>query len=567
MTSRAKWTLAVIVIAILGTWVRLRTRAVSPSLVDGSIGTGRDEDAPDLMTPPTADDPSRVESQADLSPSPDSTDPGIPVREVEVVDVCGELLAEAEVARGRGGAREVLGRTGSRGRLRVTGEASSIDDWSVVWGGEEVPIAEFGWVQGVAGRARITVQFADQIWGHVDRDDFGADLGSMVCAWKKGTDAPLDAIRDRTHPWMAEVDGAGRYSFCGLEADQDYFLVAAGEGRASDLVVQGTSGVPKATRIETHVVYGARVKLVEPDGRPVRVHPGVAPFGGFGFTQLETYPNHMRAELPQMTMLGVLAEDLPIAPEIRSPGNFLWLQCGPWNDLSPGFAFDYPGYEPAEVRVEVAPILDGVCERRCTLHPTADGFGSLALHITPAPTYPRGLPNHALFPHLEVELVPEDSGRSIRIPASGEVDSPWILEPVPAGAYFVRFRAAHQHLRWPAAPRDPRAWVSVAPGQRSELRLDWPELGAVDVRLSRGGKPFEGRATLSLFKATEREDGSEGASWSGGIIRFEGPPYCFNFVPPGDYRVHVMSPAVADERFLEIRLPDSRILEPSFELR
>lgn len=532
-------------------------------MVSGPGIGGFDLAEPESVESPPDDHRERVEEHG-AGPTPtDRPDSAPPVREILVVDVCGVEVARAEISRVSGGSGEALGLTGSHGLLRLVSEARSTDGWSVELFGDSLPIAEVRHDAGVLGRTRITVQFRDQIWGQVNRDDFGPDDGATVCAWKKGTVSPLDAIGEGSHPFLAEVDRTGRFSICGLEAGQDYYLVAAGRGRASELIKQATAGYVHRTRFTTEEVFGAHVRFVDPEGEPARINSKLTHFGGFGWKRTGNDPNPLRSDLPQAALLGVPAEDLALVP-----GDFLWLQYGQPRDEDPEFRFDFPGYEPMTDSVEVAPILGGIQDYACVLRPTCDGFGGLELHITPEPTYARGIPSQLHFSPLELDLRPELPGRSVQLAIHGDASSPWVVEGIPAGEYFANFRASHNHLRWPTDRKDPAYRVSIVPDQRSALRVNWPELGAVVLKLSKGGEPYTDHAMLSLYRPVRSEAlGLPGDKiWTGGIVSFEGPPYCFDFVPPGEYRASVLSPQVDGERQIEFTLLDARVLEFEFEI-
>ena len=309
---------------------------------------------------------------------------------------------------------------------------------------------------------------------------------------------------------MSRPDGS--FELSALQPGERYTLVLGGRGfvgaRAS-----WTVGAAETDRDwPVHRLYGARILLLDARGGPLRAVPGLTgPRAGRCVPgRAGLFPVSPRS--PGASLAGVDPDWLAGRDSdrrtllFRSPR--IEAAMGPFT-----FTLDLPGYERAELELELAAVGASLPQLDLLLEPATLDFGSLELQLVgwrgPCEPFPAGL-----SPVTRLRLVSAQHG-SVPVDlgpfdANGRLQ----IEPLPCGEWRANLSDAGDSLGRGAWSWTGTVEIGAAPAR---VEVDLCERSVVLVTvLNRAGLQHTGRVRIGLGSPGQRP---------ADVWTFDGPPY------------------------------------------
>jgi hypothetical protein len=412
---------------------------------------------------------------------------------------------------------------------------------------------------------QVVLGLEGSIQGTVRRKDGSPPpQGVGVLCWKVSQDPPTQP--EELASSLVATDEAGSFRICGLYRGARYNLAAGAPGWACTEVLRSVEVGAPGTELALERVFGAMLRTVHPDGGAARVSAELASFDyGYKLGDLADQPLNPRSVQARLCGLPPDAFD-------PHPSRVLLLLLGPGgrSSLGPFHArVSLPGYRPLECEWTATPVESGLRTFALTLRPAVDGWGRVDVRLS-GPVTESGPRPGTPFPDARILLDPLDPspvrGLAFKVDdlAAQLASGRYVIEDVPAGRYAVRLTTFHgvsdESLVEGVAPV-----VDVQAGVTSQVALEVGATGDVVISVTgREGRAYEGQARFFLGVPDPspvpgevlEEYGPGGASFRGGNLSFERPPYAFRLIPPGDYFLRLtypVGPGVPESRKLVVK--------------
>lgn len=418
-------------------------------------------------------------------------------------------------------------------------------------------------------RVVLRLRPATRIGGRVvDRE--GAAVGGVrVVAWEAalgpaGPELFTRVLADHPGVHAVESDASGRFEFDDLDAEHAYSITAGGNGLLAARPAYGIETGTDDLCITLVRAFGARLRIAEEGGRPVRLPHGLSPASVLQFPVLRADARIGSAEYGSEMLLGLDAdardlESLDFALVMTSSGDDVAL--GPF-----ALSIDVPGYQPKVAPYELGRLPDELRRYTIELRRQSECSGRVVVSAVGSDDAPdtelrRGA--------LRVQLVLAAAERApLCFDLSLDGRRACTLEGIPCGRYEAS-------VRWPQG-----ADALLAGGSRSTSLEVGNDLARVEIDTARLG-----RVRVVVRASTRREDeafdGPLVVKWieidplhpdepgRAGSFAFQHGPYELSSVPEGDYSFLVSEPPALAEGggcFADLRVSTDRIATAEFRL-
>lgn len=534
----ASWALGTAVVAVaLAAWMLGPT---GPSHGSAMISPGVEDGG--HRGPPIPEDYSSETERAEIvlrSETPSAAILAVLVTDEQRKPLDGAFVAAESVARA-----ELMGYTDKHGLLELPRDGIS-GNWISASANGFVPAA-----LPVPPLAEDSLEFvlhsAGRIEGRVRWSD-GNPVGSGYHVYdvpgRIGDDTYRKVLHGCIRPGIrtTRTNAEGEFVLDGLEIDRPVKVFAAGAGGWMRGAVAAKPGDVLDLVVEP--IYGIRVHLVEEGGRALRTS-----------SRLRGYSRSWWSDDPRIescnyeldcTFRAIISPEW-MAGVWRHVGDdhllLMFRGRGDADAVGPAPSFVEPvfvsvaiaGYEAKRVETRAMRLDGEVFDLDLELHPLAEGWGVLDVHIDGAlegafhSQRPRvGKKLGALY------LTELSTGNTVIASVRYPIEDPLRLDGVPYGHYDVYLLTDVGGTRVPPYGHPLRVEIGPEP---TECHLLLSGYGGIEVELSLpDGSPYEGAVTFMVMSEIREEE------FTGEEVFFERGPYLIEGLGPNEYKVRVQA--------------------------
>jgi len=369
--------------------------------------------------------------------------------------------------------------------------------------------------------------------------------GTRVLAWPSDYRIPPRDLAERAFARdprcnCAVTDGNGRFTFAELPPEVPVSLVAGGPGYAMAVPVSGAVPGPEPVLLTVLPLYGAHVRLVEPDGQPIAYGTGLLPKASLPVKLSAANAQYVYQPSFSLDLCG-----LPEPPRYGSAASELYLftsaeGAGRVGPLTYRVAF--LGYEPVQRQFWATPLSEGLNEVAITLTPTQVPRATLLVHFENVPAEAKRIQFcQGGVGKLKVRSV--ESRELVEFAVMDYSEDSLTIPGIPQGIYtfsFVTYSAFFSFTGAEGTGGD----VLVGPGV-TEWSVDLGGTGLLEIELYRqDGTRYTG---VSVMTITQGSAVSPMPMMRQNKVFFERAPYLIAGLPPGAVSVAVDTPRSARE--------------------
>lgn len=342
------------------------------------------------------------------------------------------------------------------------------------------------------------------------------------------------------------TDASGRFTFCGMEPNTWWSVVAGSPGYATAEPVLARVNQAKEMQLELRKYDAVALEFSQADGAQVCVSYALDSLE-VGFQCVKRGGVFFDVRSAQALLSGV-----PLDWCSPRGDRHLVLCESPSDDKSEremSCMSKLPGYEDTRYDVRFRPLTEGFVPVPLQLVRSRVQLSDAVVQISGLDSAERAYGTGLEAP-LQLVLVPKHGGRALRFRIDNVSGGEHQIDCLPIGEYRVWMECIPG--RRVGYPRE--SLVKVEDSSTARIEIDLSNTGAVEIQLlTSDGYPYVGPALLLIEDAQVSSESKSTMKARGRFIAFTSGPYRIPWLTPGEYRVWPGAPAPLE--FMESESP------------